>query len=173
MAVQEHVGRVQRDVVLAHIPDALVSACFAPRVLHHIVLAPLLVLRLAVDQHHVVVGGLPRVEPLLAQFLRGCRILLCQSLTVEAVAAHVAAPAHVVASVYRRVDDVHQRVEGHVVARSQPPLVGRLYNKRGVERMVREAGVAHVVVEVQLQALRKALRRVLLPFIDELLRTFA
>ena len=65
------VHRVGGNEGLGHVPDALVVAALAPRVLNHVVLATVLVLGCAEDQHAVVVGQFPVVEALLAHLLCG------------------------------------------------------------------------------------------------------
>ena len=56
MLVEEDIGGVHRNEALAEIPDAMVVAIVAPRVLHHVVFLAILVLRCTKDQHHMVVG---------------------------------------------------------------------------------------------------------------------
>ena len=66
MAVQEDIGGIHGDVLVAHKPDALIVARLAPGILHHIIFSSILVDGLAIDQHHMVVSGIPRVKTLLA-----------------------------------------------------------------------------------------------------------
>ena len=60
------------DVVLRHVPCALVLTGFAPRVLYHVVLLAVLVLSDTVDEHTVVISESPVVILFLA-------LLLCRS----------------------------------------------------------------------------------------------
>ena len=54
--VNHEVHCVGYDVVLCHVPDTLVVACLAPRVLHHVVFLAMLVLSDTEDKHAVVVA---------------------------------------------------------------------------------------------------------------------
>ena len=69
--VDHEVHGVVGDVGFSHVPDALVVAGLAPRVLHHIVFLAVLIFGDAVDKHSVVVGQFPIVKALLAALL--CR----------------------------------------------------------------------------------------------------
>ena len=51
------------------IPNALIFATLTPRVLHQVVLGTLLIYGLTINEHTVVVGGLPIVVGLLALLL--------------------------------------------------------------------------------------------------------
>ena len=124
MAVQKEVGRVQLDVVARHIPDALVLAALAPRVLHHVVGLALLVDGLAVDEHHVVVGEAPVVPLLLTKLLSRHDTLWQHGQTGACeVARHVAAPSHRVACIQRPIQHLHQLLDGNIVTSVTSPFL--------------------------------------------------
>ena len=73
--VDHDVHGLAGDEILGHIPNALILAALAPRVLDHVVESTVLILGDTIDLHSVVISGGLVVEPLLAHLLCGDDLL--------------------------------------------------------------------------------------------------
>ena len=122
----------------------------------------------------MVVGEIPVVPLLLPQLLGGQDTVLQdrKAFLPQEISGNVSAPGHRVAGIQRFVQHRHQLFDGNVVTGSQPPFVGSFDDKPLIERMVRKAGQADIVVRIESQTFGEGAGRIGLSLTDESLRAF-
>src|SRR5574344_697352 len=69
IVIEKQIDGVILDIIVAHIPSALIVASLAPGVLHYVVFPAILVFGNAIYHHYMVITGIPTVKPLLPGFL--------------------------------------------------------------------------------------------------------